>query len=503
MYPYRHLAYTVWFVFPILMASLAFIDGRNAYVRLGTYCYLPVRPFWYRLALSWVPRYVIVLFILGIYASIYYYVRNKFHGFNKDGKFRPESQKALPNGKKNTKRQKRYNLPPTPTLACHGLIADASRQISVATDAEARKHSVSTLGSTHGAPLAKTGTSRFIWANILANNGSSSQDPPSELSSVDSDSFIGPSTPHPLPAYLGPPSPPNDVESIDPSQSRITSWRDDFVHRVTFSQIQSPNSKRSVADIFSALHGGPGGASTEAPTPISQLQLVNSRGQDLAVSEMLRTREKIRRQLRFLFIYPIVYIGMWIVPFASHVLQYDDRFADLPFGLTCATTIFLCSQAAVDCWLFSTLEKPWKHIHGSDGSFWGSLKFWSGWHGVRRKRRKFHGPGKTRDEMVREARAAYQRREEELAQRRLEAVRGAQKGERKRERTWWEAAGLDGAMRTVQEEHSDSLEDIEASVSTQSWDDETDETRVETSPSRETSKERANDKEKPTETAPS
>ena len=118
---------------------------------------------------------------------------------------------------------------------------------------------------------------------------------------------------------------------------------------------------------------------------------------------------------------------------------------------------------------------------------------------MRRKSRKFHGPGKTREEMVREARAAYQRREEELAQRRLEAVQGAQTGERQRERSWWEAAGLDGAMSTVQEERSYPLEEIEAgSVSSQSSNDKTDSTHIGTLPSREVSKEKAHTKEETT-----
>ena len=118
---------------------------------------------------------------------------------------------------------------------------------------------------------------------------------------------------------------------------------------------------------------------------------------------------------------------------------------------------------------------------------------------MRRKRRKVHGPGKTRDEMVREARAAYQRREEELAQRRLDVVQGTKSGENRRERSWWEAMGLDGAMSTVHEERSNPMEDVE--VSSKSSDNETDSTRIGTLPSREVSKEKEV-KEGPTGSAP-
>lgn len=155
---------------------------------------------------------------------------------------------------------------------------------------------------------------------------------------------------------------------------------------------------------------------------------------------MLSTREKVRKQLRFLFIYPLVYIGMWILPFVSHVLQYDDRFAiNPPFGLLCITTISICSQAAVDSWLFSIREMPWHEIPGTNGGFWESLKFWTGWKG-HGKRRVVAGPGKTREEMDREARAAYQRRDVELAQRRIEVDSPGpfSPQDRRAERSWWD-----------------------------------------------------------------
>jgi G protein-coupled receptor GPR1 len=174
---------------------------------------------------------------------------------------------------------------------------------------------------------------------------------------------------------------------------------------------------------------------------------------------MDRTRDKIQRQLRFLFIYPLVYIGMWILPFISHGMQYSDQFAmDPPFALTCCTTISICMQAAVDAWLFSTREKPWRHIPGTNGDFWVSLKFWSDWTGFQR-RRSLQGPGKTREEMVREARAAYRRRDEEILQRRIQAESNHHAGQRDsgaRRAEWWESVsvGVDGAMSPVLEENS-------------------------------------------------
>ena len=78
LYPYRYTAYASFVAFPTIMACLPFIHGKSAYTPTTTTCAQPIRPFWYRLALGWVPRYLILIFILGVYAAVYLYVRYKF-----------------------------------------------------------------------------------------------------------------------------------------------------------------------------------------------------------------------------------------------------------------------------------------------------------------------------------------------------------------------------------------------------------------------------------------
>lgn len=449
LYPYRKLAYFGWVVFPSLMASLAFINNDGGYTSVVTYCYLPVRPFWYRLALSWIPRYVIFIIILFVYASIYYYVRYKFQGFKKVG----QGQGDVNSNSLDSEIPQR---PPTPILACHGLIPE-TRPLSVEDgpkDLMPGNPNRDRKPSVHG----------FMWANLIG----STVPPPlptllPESSMPEADSFVDPSTPHPLPSYVAaspnlPRSPRSSLTA--PSRSRATSWRDPFVRRISHNE--AANTSPSLVDVMTVLRHPDGSDST----PLSQLQLTNTQGQSLTDVEIVRTREKIRRQLRFLFIYPLVYIGMWVVPFASHVLQYDDNLVTKPpFGLSCATTIFICSQAAVDCWLFSTREKPWKHMPGNDGSLWGSLKFWSDWKNSS-KTKVVHGPGKMRDEMIREARAAYRRRDEELAQRRMESAIGSQLGGAvRREREWWDGAVVTKA--SIGEESTNTVTDIMASKDTE------------------------------------
>ena len=89
LYLYRWGGYACWAVYSVLMAALAFINPSNPYVFQGTFCYLPARPIWYRLALSWIPRYLILCTILGIYLAVYLYTRSKFGAF--DARFSTES----------------------------------------------------------------------------------------------------------------------------------------------------------------------------------------------------------------------------------------------------------------------------------------------------------------------------------------------------------------------------------------------------------------------------
>ncbi|KAI9795575.1 MAG: hypothetical protein M1833_006976, partial [Piccolia ochrophora] len=80
VYPYRKFVYSAWVIFPLTMASLAFVNPDDGYASQGAFCSLPIRPFWYRLALAWIPRYIILGVIIGIYVAIYVFVQCKFHG---------------------------------------------------------------------------------------------------------------------------------------------------------------------------------------------------------------------------------------------------------------------------------------------------------------------------------------------------------------------------------------------------------------------------------------
>jgi hypothetical protein len=70
--------------------------------------------------------------------------------------------------------------------------------------------------------------------------------------------------------------------------------------------------------------------------------------------------------MRTLFIFPVVYLIMWIPPFVNHLYQvitYDSNATTLPAGtyaVTVLATIFLPSQGFVNVCVYAVRERPWR-----------------------------------------------------------------------------------------------------------------------------------------------
>lgn len=76
LYLYRYYVYLLCLVIPLVLASLPYVG--KGYSSFVCWCYLPQHPAWYRLVLSWVPRWCIVVVIVGVYCVIYFYVLREF-----------------------------------------------------------------------------------------------------------------------------------------------------------------------------------------------------------------------------------------------------------------------------------------------------------------------------------------------------------------------------------------------------------------------------------------
>jgi G protein-coupled receptor GPR1 len=74
LYEYRWIIYALYIVVPATIASLAFVNRQNGYISVGSFCYLPADPIWYRIALAWIPRSCVFLATVIIQITIYIYI---------------------------------------------------------------------------------------------------------------------------------------------------------------------------------------------------------------------------------------------------------------------------------------------------------------------------------------------------------------------------------------------------------------------------------------------
>ncbi|KAG9999665.1 hypothetical protein KCU78_g15777, partial [Aureobasidium melanogenum] len=105
-----------------------------------------------------------------------------------------------------------------------------------------------------------------------------------------------------------------------------------------------------------------------------------------ADTPLKKRRRAIQRQLRLLFIYPVTYLMIWIIPFVYHSFYYSDYYAAHPIPILALLANFCVTIAGtVDCIVFGWREKPWQHVPGADGTFLGSFMFWTFNNGRRRR----------------------------------------------------------------------------------------------------------------------
>ena len=447
LYRYRWYAYGSWIIFASLMAGLAFVNREHAYINQSSFCYLPVRPFWYRLALSWIPRYVILLTITGLYLAIYCYVKIQFKQLGNETRASClESVTEDPRTVTSVQTVKESNYtsePSSPSAGSNNLSGSTARGSSMRKDSK--------QSSTSGMPSWERYS--FGTANPL---------PPSEV--VAHTELTIPES------GVIPVSEAARKASATSSMTNHSTKRVSLARALRDMRLNSlapfPRSKPLNTTIPTADQIAP---DTLPPNPESD---------PFVVTALRRRHHAIKRQLRHLFIYPLVYLAVWTVPFASHCLQYSDYFSrNPPFALQCASVSILALQCAVDCCLFAFREKPWRHIdtlatssirnnrdyNGTEkrkrersGKFWSSLQFWKMdcpaflESGVFKRSPAIPGAekrGKSRASMAWERRIAHRRRDLEEARNReswgeLDRKRRESDDRRGgRGRHWWEQEG--------------------------------------------------------------
>lgn len=333
LYSGRRYVYFGAFAIPVLMAGLAFINPKHAYVSQGAFCTLPIRPFWYRLAFTWVPRYIVVLTIMGLAIAIYTHVGIEFRAYSTmDSSF--QSLKTS-NGSNTTHNDTSDEMKMEDiTFELNNMESrpqPTRRKSSIGHDIfTSRRHNSSApaLGSSYTAPQrvsfdGETASHSLPGSTLNLPCRPETTRPPL-LAIPSGQSITGPLSPHALPAH------PDPITACAPEPTAT-----------------------------------PVPSSTRTPSPTTPAQL-----------HLAKQRRRIHRQLRLMFIYPLVYTLMWLIPFAMHCMNYWDKYATNPVEfLRVGSSICITLMGLADALIFSVREKPWRGIERCDGTFWGSFKW--------------------------------------------------------------------------------------------------------------------------------
>ncbi|KAI4603417.1 hypothetical protein KJ359_006213 [Pestalotiopsis sp. 9143b] len=449
LHPYRRYAYMVWLIVPLIMAAVIPITG-SRFADNGPFCYLPGSPGWYRIYLSWVPRYIIFGIIFCVYASLYVYIAWRFRKLRLDQ--RRASFQSAPSPK--SQLQRFSAIPPTPILQYNGLLDPSTFQSPIERQQQRRRNSaasdVSTLKLDEPTPVSppaqepepqshEAGT--LLWNWIMADHDGATNSAPrrdatdSTLPSHTADIMGSPNMDTPTLARPAPTAqrtfqPGVSAPAQQIAKPRIPPGRQSFAK--PFWQRPLSFASETVTDTLPRLSG-----MLQRETP----DLTDEGGDSsypslymsLSVTEdsLRKSRDKMNRQLRLLFVYPLIYIIAWVAPFVSHVYKYQNPTGvshDQPYGVVIASTASLCFGAAVDCIFYSAWEKPWRYSR---------VGFWEGLALRLRIRRRPRVGGRTREEQRRDASAAFDRRNVEQADR--EAAAAMQRARTSRTpREWWD-----------------------------------------------------------------
>lgn len=348
LYRFRHTVGALYVLLPTLSASLAFINPVDGYISQGPFCTLPIRPFWYRLALTWIPRYLILCFILFVALRIYLHVGKGFKVF--------------------ARQQDRASSDDTGHTT--GLTTE-----DVATVTEMPHVKKKSATNSFWSDDQQDGTKVAPSPNAST---STTADTEGQMSGVINwtPSFAVVSDNEQLPA----------AAAGSRRGSRVAFQIDGETHpELLHVPADQRRTRGSVSTLGSSRSNGELSTDGTWPStlePITESRTAENQNADdmdieSADTPLKKRRRAIQRQLRLLFIYPSVYMIMWALPFAYHAMNYSNYYAQHPiYGLAISAIISQLALATCDCIVFGWREKPWKHTPGSDGTFMGSFMFW-------------------------------------------------------------------------------------------------------------------------------
>ncbi|CAI4932371.1 CGH_3_HP_G0033860.mRNA.1.CDS.1 [Saccharomyces cerevisiae] len=351
LYKKRSYIWPITALVPAILASLAFInynklnddsdttiilDNNNynfpdsprqgGYKPWSAWCYLPPKPYWYKIVLSWGPRYFIIIFIFAVYLSIYIFITSEskrikaqIGDFNHNVLEEEKEKKKLFGlghwGKAKWYFRSYFKLPLLHLLRnLKNFFTISFIDPNEETDDSGSSNGTFNFGeSSNEIPTLFRKTNTGSDENVLASGG---------VRLLDYNS----AKPLDMSKYAMSEQP--DLERNNPfdCENDITLNPSELVskqkeHKVTFSHFQAQTYK-----------------------------------------QMKKRRAQIQKNLRAIFIYPLSYIGIWLFPIIADALQYKHEIKHGPtMWVTYIDTCVRPLSCLVDVIVYLFKEKPWNY----------------------------------------------------------------------------------------------------------------------------------------------
>lgn len=399
LYNKRAFIWPVTALIPSILASLAFINYNKYYEhpdeasvvldnnsfnfpdepRVGGYkpwsawCYLPPKPYWYKLVLSWGPRYFLMIFIVGTYISIYVFVSSKMIKIRKQlDDFRHQSSEVEDNPPTLTK----YFLLPVLSIL-RGIANFLSLSLE---DPRGDESDISFKNSDRGSSATPMkyddSTSRGMNQGIQILSYDKTRNE-SKLA-------------HKLPYDIG------SSHNLNYPKERSDS-NDEYHHRLEHHSAESEseietsradqilhelnrNSPEFSGDGILSASIVPDGDDHRADEEVEMINLkyeaqlkkklcqgekvdeVKKSFQRQTYADLKRRRAHIQKNLRSIFIYPCSYIATWLFALIADCLQYRYEESHGPVvGISYIDTFCRPLSALINGLVYLYRERPWRY----------------------------------------------------------------------------------------------------------------------------------------------
>ena len=371
LYRVRYYVLAGWVIVPNILTAIAFSNTGPAFVSQGGFCSLPVRPIWFRLALSWIPRYLIWIFVFGVAIRIYRHVGYEFKVFGQEND--QSSSVGIPDHSPGG------TSDGTATQRSAAMQRDMSSQSDSATVEKQPMHEDDIAPDDDSMSPPRENQQPNGLNALTHANPNRRQSVPSWASPFGN--VVDPSDlPLPGPIPLTSRSTPTSRRGSRQVAAGYGVGAEDF----GAMPLELARPRGSVSTMASRRSGGEHSSdqgSAPGLAPITEhktttIAIPTAPG-NVAARAMQGRRQAIQRQLRLLFIYPVMYLLLWMFPFIAHCFNYSNYYAQHPFFALTVLSIFCQNiMGFCDVCVFCWREKPWRHIPGSDGTFLGSFLFW-------------------------------------------------------------------------------------------------------------------------------